>query len=839
MAKIVLQNWQFSQADEENWRQATVPGCVHTDLLAHNLIPDPFYAKNELDVQWVDKKDWEYTATFQLSKQDMEEDVLEIVFEGLDTYADVYINNEKVLTADNMFRRWNLDIQPYVHEGENALLIYFHSPILHDIDKPDQLGYNLPADNDHSEDGGTGEKKLSVFARKAPYHYGWDWGPRFVTSGVWKEVYIEAWSDVKIKDVYIKQNKVAADLAELQAIVEVESQAEKDIDLVVSDQHGFRRVEQFSIAKGIQTLEVPFSIAEPNLWWSNGLGDPYLYQFSIDIAEQDTVLSSKKVKTGLRSIRLVQEDDQYGKSFYFELNGVPVFMKGANHIPNDSFLTRLDKKNYQHEIATAAASNMNMLRVWGGGIYEYDEFYQLCDEHGILVWQDFMFACSMYPGDEPFLHSVRQEAIDNVKRLRNYASIALWCGNNEMDAAWSQYQEEAGWGWKQRYNMTQREEIWQAYDKIFHQILPDVLKEYDPLKDYWPSSPMQALSSDEEQHAGSNTVKKGDIHYWDVWHGQKPLEAYKEHVGRFMSEYGFQSFPEEKTVRTYAEEKDFELESPVMLHHQKNGAGNRLIKTYMDLYYKEPKDFAAFLHLSHILQANAIRMAVEAHRMNMPQCMGTLYWQMNDCWPVASWSSMDYYGRWKAVQYDMKDRFKQTVVIADQGNDQLTLYAVSDQLENQAAELIFQVFDFEGNLLDETRQNVEVQGNSSVVIYQEDVSAIAEGRSDVVLLASLKTGDRVLDRVEHLLVKPKDVELENPRISVEYVEDAIELTCQHFAMNVWLETEEDGYFDQNNFSLLPGQKKRVLFTESVIDNVDFSQIKLPEGLVVKSMYDFV
>ncbi len=837
--KIALQNWHFKEAKDGDWKKATVPGCVHTDLFAHRLIPDPFYGKNELDVQWVDKKDWEYRTTIQLSKRDLIEDKMELVFEGLDTYADVFINDRKILSADNMFRIWKADIKPYVMEGENTILVYFHSPIMHDFDKPDQLGYNLPADNDHSEDGEVEEKKLSVFARKAPYHYGWDWGPRFVTSGIWKAVYIEKWSKTRIRDVFIQQSQVTKEVAELKAVVEVESTNKRDIKLTIFDQHGFTRSEKFSLEKGLQAVELPFSIMEPHLWWSNGLGEPYLYQFTLELSEEGTTYGSKQVKTGLRSIHLVQEQDQNGNSFYFELNGVPVFMKGANHIPNDSFLTRVDKDAYEHEIATAAASNMNMLRVWGGGIYEPDVFYELCDAYGILVWQDFMFACSMYPGDEAFLNNVRQEAIDNVKRLRNYACIALWCGNNEMDAAWAEYIEDAGWGWKQRYNDQQRKEIWQAYDQIFHYLLPDVVNKYDELTAYWPSSPMQALTADEAQHASFETIKSGDIHYWDVWHGQKPLQAYKDNVGRFMSEYGFQSFPEEKTVLTYAEEKDFALDSSVMLHHQKNGAGNHLIKTYMDMYYKEPKDFTSFLSLSHALQAKAIRSAIEAHRLHKPYCMGTLYWQMNDCWPVASWSSMDYYGRWKALQYDVRDRFKQTILIVDQGDHQLSFYAVSDELLDQAAELTIQALDFNGNMVMEKSLNVTIQKNTSIKIHQEKLTFLQGRLEDFVIFAQLKVGEKVIDSVEHLLVKPKDVACIDPQIEVEYVENGIELSCSHLAINVWLEADQDGFFSTNNFCLIPGKKKRVLFTESIIGNDDFAKYSLPDKVVVKSMYNFI
>ncbi|WP_163582795.1 beta-mannosidase [Gracilibacillus saliphilus] len=837
--KISLPNWQFKEASESAWKSATVPGCVHTDLLAHNEIPDPFVGKNELDIQWVDKKDWEYVSYFTLTELDMAEERLELIFEGLDTYADIYVNSKQVLLTDNMFRMWKVDIKSYVQEGENSLHVYFHSPIAHDLNKPNELGYNLPADNDHSKDGGVGEKKLSVFARKAPYHYGWDWGPRFVTSGIWRNVYIEAWSHVCMQDVFIEQSHVTKEIAKLKANVELEASFPQVVTISITDNNGFIHEERVQVKKGKQTIAIPFSIINPQLWWSNGLGEPYLYHFSIDLFHNETLKSSRKIKTGLRSIRFVRDHDQDGQSFHFELNGVPVFMKGANHIPNDSFLTRVEKEDYEHEIASAKTSHMNMLRVWGGGIYEPNVFYELCDEYGILVWQDFMFACSMYPGDKAFLDNVEQEAIDNVKRLRNYACIALWCGNNEMDSAWAEYVEDAGWGWKQRYNLAQRKSIWQAYDQLFHQLLPEVIRKYDTNTAYWPSSPLQDLTFDQGQHATFASLKKGDIHYWDVWHGQKPLKAYKENVGRFMSEYGFQSFPEESTVRKYAEEKDFTLESGVMLHHQKNGSGNRLIKTYMDMYYKEPKDFASFLHLSQILQANAIRSAVEAHRMEMPYCMGTLYWQMNDCWPVASWSSMDYYGRWKALQYEMKDRFKPTILIVDQQAEQVMCTVVSDLQQDQLANLTLQIVSCEGQNVLEEKVNIEIPKNASTKIHLLDLEDKKDRINNSVLVAKLEIDELIVDEVTHLFVEPKQMQLQDPNIHVEMIEDGIELSCDHFAMNVWMETEEEGYFSANNFHLVPGERKQIYFTDSHIQNQYFENKHIPRDIYVQSMYNFI
>ncbi|GIN57236.1 beta-mannosidase [Lederbergia ruris] len=838
---FLAENWRFRQSGEDNWLQAKVPGCVHTDLWENRKIEDPFYGKNELDLQWIDKQDWEYETTFDLTEELFQQKNLEIVFEGLDTYADVYFNGNKILSADNMFRTWKADIKPYAKKEENRLLVSFRSPVKEDLPKLESLGYGLPASNDHSEDGGLGEKRISIFARKAPYHYGWDWGPRFVTSGIWKPVQIYGWSEVQITDLYIQQNVVTTQTAQLTAKVEIEADQEWEGKLQLATE-GLNLEKEVSIQKGNHTIELEFELENPKLWWCRGLGEPNLYQFLISFSKAGKTVAEKKVRTGLRTIRLVKEKDEVGKSFYFELNGVPVFAKGANHIPNDSFLTNITYEHYRHEIASAAESNMNMLRVWGGGIYEYDTFYELCDEYGIMVWQDFMFACSMYPGDQAFLDNVKREAEENVKRLRNHPSLALWCGNNEMDSAWAHYIEHIGWGWKQEYTQEIREKIWADYEEIFHHILPKVVQDHAPEIDYWPSSPMSELTGDEHQHT-TYTSTSGDMHYWDVWHGAKPLEDYKKVVGRFMSEYGFQSFPELKTVQTYAEETELELESPVMLHHQKNGRGNQLIKEYMDQYYQEPKDFPAFLYMSHILQADAIKTAIEAHRAQKPYCMGTLYWQMNDCWPVASWSSMDYYGRWKAVQYTAKRSYRDVIVLLDQVDEELNLMIVSDRLQDIDGSLQMTLYDFSGEKLWTYDQEIQVKSNTVTMVDKLAVKDILQNHeaNKVVLQASLETKGQTIDQKEHYFVKTKDIDLEVPLILIEQVKDqdhAFVLTTNVLAKNVWLDAEKEGIFSDNYFDLIPGISKKITF--SARDNGQSAFVlENPGAITVQSMAGFV
>ncbi|GGI99038.1 beta-mannosidase [Alicyclobacillus cellulosilyticus] len=841
--KAVLTEWRFRGEGETGWLPAKVPGCVHTDLLRNGRIPDPFYGTNERRLQWIDKQDWEYETTFDVPPDVRGMAHKELVFAGLDTYADVYLNGELVLRADNMFCTWRLDVTHLLQETGNHLRVYFHSPVKVDLPKLNRLGYGLPAVNDQSELGGLGDKRISVFARKAPYHYGWDWGPRFVTSGIWRDVWLEGWADCRITDLFIEQRDVTAERAQLTAWVEVEADRAIAADVTVSTDGACAAVKA-QLAPGVNRVRVDIVMDQPRLWWCNGLGEPYLYTFHAKVATDGRVLAERSVRTGLRRLRLVQEPDEHGTSFYFELNGVPVFARGANHIPNDSFITEVTYERYRHEVASAAAANMNMLRVWGGGIYEQDDFYDLCDEYGILVWQDFMFACSMYPGDEHFLASVAAEAEDNIRRLRNHPCIALWCGNNEIDVAWAEYDERLGWGWKQQYPPEVRKKIWQDYEAIFHRILPEAVQRLAPGAPYWPSSPMAAWTNDARQHA-TNRTTSGDIHYWGVWHAVEPFENYNINIGRFMSEYGFQSFPEYKSVRAYAEESDLRLDSEVMLAHQKNGRGNFLIKEYMDIYMKEPKDFPSFLYVSQVLQAEAMKTAIEAHRRKKPFTMGSLYWQINDCWPVASWSSIDYFGRWKATQYYAKRCYRPVAVNIDgTGAETVDVYVVSDVLTPMTGHLRWRLLDFAGQVLQEGAEAVAVAPGAVVkAVSLRKSHLLALGPADrIVLVATLEQGDAVVDEKEHYFVPAKDLALSVPNISVREIRDGdgvrFVLATDVLAKQVWLAAEVDGVFSDNFFDLVPGREKEVVFLTLQPGARTFMPAQ-PGHVTVRSMADFV
>lgn len=809
--KNLHEGWKFRQARLTNWYPATVPGVVHTDLLQNKIIEDPFFRLNERGLQWIDKEDWVYETCFTLAAGMMRKENMELVFEGLDTYADVYLNDECILKADNMFRRWSIPVRQYIREENNILKVYFHSPVKIDVPKWDALPYQYPASNDQSENGGLFNKKISIFARKAGYHYGWDWGPRLVTSGIWRPVYIRAWSDLRINDVFIEQKEVGAGRAVIAGHVELD--ADKDMNgvlVTITDEVTGRVLGEWQadLKRGTNRVTVDFVLHKPKLWWSNGLGEPFLYRFRTDIIAGGELLDSKTERVGIRSLKVVHQPDKDGHTFYIELNGRPVFAKGANYIPLDNFLPRVTPENYKRTILDAAGVNMNMLRVWGGGIYENDVFYDLCDEHGIMIWQDFMFACSMYPAEGALLDNIHQEAVDNVKRLRNHACIALWCGNNECQDAW------LGWGWKreiERQNKEYADKIWAQYRQQYHVTLPGVVREYAPGTFYWPSSPFAF----EGEMSGTTD---GDRHYWSVWHGKAPISDYDSEKSRFFSEYGFQSFPEFESVKRYAPyPEDWDIRSEVMMSHQRGGDhANGLIETYLLNEYKKPRDFRAFLYMNHVLQGDAIKTAIESHRRQMPYNMGTLFWQHNDCWPVASWASRDYYGRWKAQHYYVRKAYDDILISPVVEGDDLKVYAVSDRLENTSGRLQLQVCQFDGTVVHHWGKSVGISGNDSRVCFSAPLAKLLEGANRGTVYVRVDYTDKS-GRVYHnnyCLGKQKDMDYPKVDLQTEVrsIEGGYEVTvsADKFARAVCLSVaDNESVYSDNYFDVQPKSSVQV------------------------------
>ena len=649
-------NWEFRQGRGYNWYPASVPGTVHTDLMTAGIIEDPYFRLNERAVQWVDKEEWIYRTTFDVGAELFAKDNISLIFEGLDTYADVTLNGVSIIKADNMFCEWPANVKSLLRKTGNELEVKFRSATREGLRMWETTPWRdiIESGNDQSANGGLFSARVGVFVRKAGYHFGWDWGPRLVTSGIWKPVYLEAWNDAKLDDVFYRQVAVDSTRAEIEVTVET---ALVDGEIIVRNLTDNRVVSRGKYKTTDGRKAVNFTVDNPRLWWTNGLGEPFLYEFEVELrTRKGKVLDRHRQKLGLRSIRVVTEPDEWGESFYFEMNGVPVFMKGANYIPLDVFVPRVTDEIYERTIRDAAAANMNMLRVWGGGIYENDVFYDLCDEYGILVWQDFMFSCALYPAEGELMENIKVEARQNVRRLRNHTCMAVWCGNNECLDMW------ANWGVKRRYERTNPEwaEIqWRQFTDLYYKVLPEIVAAEHPGIAYRKSSP---YSFDD----GRRSDSIGDYHDWDVWGQALEFDRFNHIQSRFFSEYGFQGFPSFQSIRRFApEERDWSATSEVMLSHQRAGTnGNQKINSMMLRDYGEPKDFESFTYMSQLMQADAMRIAMESHRRQMPRCMGSLIWQHNDCWPVASWSSIDYYGTWKAQQYAIKRAFEDVIVSA-------------------------------------------------------------------------------------------------------------------------------------------------------------------------------
>lgn len=744
------ESWKFRKLGEADWLRAAVPGTVHTDLYANKVVGDPYFGDNEKQLQWIEKEDWEYRTTFKISKKEMAQSHLELQFDGLDTYAKVYLNDSLILDADNMFRSWNADVKKYVHKGKNELRIVFESAVKRGSAEAKKLKYILPGDE-------------RVFTRKAQYQYGWDWGPRFVTCGIWKHVKLRSWNSAEFKSVRYVQRLLSDSMAQLEFVCQINSDISANAYLDISfgntkDVSG-QIITKIKLEKGKNTYSAFYNIRKPHLWWTSELGIPHLYNFVINLSYDSKFLDTKQLDVGLRTIELVQDKDSVGSSFYFKLNGVPVFMKGANYIPPDNFLPRVTKQDYAAIIQNALDAHMNMLRVWGGGVYAGDEFYDLCDKNGILVWQDLMFACAMYPGDDHFMDNVAAEVAEQAERLRNHPSLALWCGNNEIDEGWK------NWGWQKQYKYSEDEAatIERDYKMLFENSLRFLLKANDPGRAYWPSSPSIGWGHKE-------SLTRGDAHYWGVWWGQQPFEIYKEKTGRFMSEYGFQGMANPETYKNAVPGKGFHLDSLGFKNHQKHATGDKIIREYMQKLYNVPNDLNDYIYVSQLLQADGMKTAIEAHRRAKPYCMGTLYWQLNDCWPATSWSSVDHDNHWKAFHYQAKRSYNDVIVSVDEQKDTTCLvYIVSDLTKSLKAKLALELYDFSDHLLWSDSVSLTIDSLSSKMVYRLDKSLIRmHNLNKLVLKSSLKQLDGYASDVAdyHYFTEPKDMQLQKPDVRI-------------------------------------------------------------------------
>ena len=784
--------WQFKNVKESKWLTASVPGTVHTDLMANKIISDSFLDENEKKVQWIENEDWEYRCQFNVSEKEFKSQNQNLVFEGLDTFAEVFLNGKSILSADNMFRTWEVSLKSNLKIGENALLIKFKSSVNEGKELAKKIPFQLP------------ESPRSL-VRKAQYQFGWDWGPRLVTAGIWKDVKLVTWDEAKIENIRVEQKLINTKKADLVFHTElnVDQVGENDLDKLQVSING-KIYKDLKLKRELNKVSFPFEIKNPKLWQPNGVGKPEMYDFKISVINKGKVIDSKTERIGLRTIELAQEKDEKGKSFYFKVNGKPLYIKGSNWIPADSFLPRITKAKYHQLIADAKEANMNMIRVWGGGIYEDDEFYKACDENGILVWQDFAFAGSFYPSDESFQENVKNEVKSQVKRLQNRPSLALWCGNNEVDEA------IVNWGYQKQFKYSKADslQVWKDYKTIFHEVIPKTLQEVSPNAIYWPSSPSIGWGHKE-------SLTEGDSHYWGVWWGEQPFEIYNEKVPRFASEYGFQGMPSlEATKAMFSGKPDLSLKNPVIQAHEKHSRGWEIIDKYMERDYIVPTDFVQYNYVSQLLQARGMQIAIEAHRRNKPYNMGTLIWQLNDCWPVVSWSAIDYLGNWKALHYQTKRSFEPQIFSLEKEGNNYKVFFINDDFKKVKGNFKISLLNFKGETIRSFDKEILVNVNSSTKVYDFN-NLFFKGISDklAVLKIELKTPDKVISKL-HFFVSPKDLKLPKPNIKIKKISPTeIEVSTDVLAKDVYL--IGDTHFSDNFFDILPNEKKTIKLSKAL------------------------
>lgn len=776
-------DWTFKSLADNTWRDASVPGDVYSDLFKQDLIANPYIGTNEVDVQWVAENDWEYKTTFKVDDSTFQRKHIEINFDGLDTYASVFLNDSLILQTNNAFRNYKVDVKPFIKK-ENKLHIVFNSTHYFEQEGKNKINYLLPEGN-------------RIFIRKPQFQFGWDWSPKLKTFGIWKPITITSWNDLKINDVFIVQNSLEESLAKLTAKIEFATSLNDELTFEVLVNNDVVSKSKIKVDSLQTTYEIPFEIENPKRWWPHNLGEPYLYNMSVRIKKGWSVLDYKAVSKGLRTIELITEKDSVGETFYFNVNDVPVYIKGSNYVPQNSLQGKVVDTDYDKLLNDVVNANMNMIRVWGGGIYENDIFYDLCDQKGILVWQDFMFACAMYPGDKEFLDNVKQEAVDNVKRLRNHASIALWCGNNENSEGWE------NWNWKDGFTKAQQAEIGNNYIKLFNNLLPNTVRELTDNTSYWETSPKFGRGN-------PNYNTEGDTHDWFVWHDAYPFEHFEEKVPRFMSEFGFQSYPTYETIKYATQNDSIAMDSLAFALHQKHARGAELINEYMKRDFPIPSNFEDYVYMSQVLQAYGITKGMEAHRRAKPYNMGSMYWQLNDCWPAVSWSSIDYLGNWKALHYQVKKAFRNVITSSTIQNDTLKTYIINDEMKVQRGSLSLRLLDFQGNEIWEMCDTTSVDALSSQVKYVLDLKSVKLNKNEVVLETSFNNSVSYF-----YFVRPKDLLLPNSEIekTITRTDDGftIEISSETLQKEVFLFSNAKGHFSDNYFDLMPNEKKIIEF----------------------------
>ena len=812
--------WLLRQAGTERFIEAVVPGSVLADLQRAGLMDDPYYRdREEHAANLYCQDDYEYTREFFLDDDWLAFSQVLLFCEGLDTLSEVRINGHLIAATDNMHRRYEFTVSKYLHNGRNEISVLFHSP--------------LPVMEQKQQDDplwGAGDAIPGYsHIRKGHYMFGWDWGPQIPDVGIWKAIYLQGVENARLTDFLILQNHEQDNVSLiLETTVEADDAffSQKPIMVAtVTGPDGYYQQQDFAVSESRATFTI--NMQHPQLWWPAGYGAQPLYVVSVELSLKGLVIDEEKKRIGLRTLVLRREPDEWGESFAFVINGVPIYIRGANYIPEDNITGHLREQRTRALLQDAIAANMNCLRVWGGGKYPEDYFFDACDELGLIIWQDFMFACSQYRLTKEFAKTVYHEAVDTVKRIRHHACLGLWCGNNEMEVAWVE------WG------IPQSDDLRADYLRLYETILPGVVSTYDPQRSYWPSSPSSGGHFD-----NPNDENRGDVHYWDVWHGLKPFTEYRKFIFRFCSEFGFQSFPGDKTVASFTLPEDRNIFSYVMERHQKNGTANQKILYYLSENYKYPQSFSTVLYASQILQAEAIRYGVEHWRRHRGRNMGVIYWQLNDCWPVASWSSIDSKGRWKALHYAAKKFYQPILLSVEESGTIATFCLTNDTREAVTATVVWQLRDTVSSVLAEGRYVQTVDALQAVFLPELDFSNNLQDplqKRRAYLAYSLYVKGQMVSAGTTLFVPAKHFAFADPKMAVFITENerefVLQVQSQAYARYVELDlVKDDCIFNDNYFDISAGQPVTITVQKSTL-STSLTVHEVQEQLRVRSVFD--
>ena len=794
-ANPLIQNlndsWNVTTDTLEINMQVDVPSVIIADMYEEGLIPHPYYSDVEPSLLWIPQREWVYTLNFDADDNVIKEDVIELVFEGLDTYADVWLNGEHLFYADNMFRTWTCDVEDILKEKDNNIKIKFYP-----FDKVrDSLIETYPL---------RFPEKYAVM-RKAAYQNGWDWAPRYMNMGIWQPVYLKAWTRSTMNSASIITTAIQDDKADLCFETHIKADKEHNVTLQVLHNDVKILENDVQLKKGDNNFSFPFEIANPNLWNPNELGEQNMYTFNVKMLDDENIIEERDIKMGIRTIEMVEEPDSIGTAFYFKVNGTPLYMKGANYIPEEMITSWMSREKTKKLLEQCVGdAHMNMLRIWGGGIYPPDYFYEICDSLGILVWQDFMFAGSTYPYSDEYINNVRKEAEKQVIRYKNHPSLALWCGNNEISEGYY------NWGWQNSMGWSDEEykEMKDGYDRLFEEMLDEVVKTNDKSRPYWPSSPKNGWGR-------AASLTEGDVHYWGVWWGELPYEIYREKVGRFNSEFGYQSYPSMTTLKMIDENLDFN--NPVIQAHQKHARGEKLIMDHVVKYYGEPTDFEDYVYLSQLSQAYGMDIAISAQRGSRPRSMGSLYWQLNDAWTSISWSSIDYYGNKKALHYKLSEIYAPILLGMDETENGLYNLWISNDLQRDInGRVRILVEDMKGNQMFAFSEVVDIKANSCYRLPESiKINVSKKRKSECFARIILMEEDTVLSERLHFFVYPKDLKLVKtelePKVTFADGKYTLEFNSKVFVKDVFVSTTEAGEFSANYFDVLPNTTKTITF----------------------------